>query len=249
MGEFGLGELTGLRLDARALDTEAVSSQARVGQQAHVRTVTVIDVCTPRRRRRRSRCRGRRTSLRADFSPLTGARVVVVGDSSGAGLAAGLLLRLRDAGDPSPVAWVLYSGVYDLPPENGELGRERRNRRDSHGCPRTGDRPRLPRRTHSGGPRGLTALAKLTGLPPLFVLVSGSELLRDDSFLLATRAGSSGGETTAEIWLDIHHAWPSTGASCRRLWRQSTGSPTSSNAWRRPRGRRPRPAILAHLRL
>ncbi|MES4906058.1 MULTISPECIES: alpha/beta hydrolase fold domain-containing protein [unclassified Streptomyces] len=42
----------------------------------------------------------------------------MAGDSAGAGLAAALLLRLRDAGAPSPLAGVLYSGVYDLRQEN-----------------------------------------------------------------------------------------------------------------------------------
>ncbi|MFJ3774594.1 alpha/beta hydrolase fold domain-containing protein [Streptomyces sp. NPDC090075] len=142
------------------------------------------------------------------------ARVVVAGDSAGAGLAAALLLRLRDAGDTSALAGVLYSGVFDLRPENYLTGSWAEN--DDTDAILTAGRGPLIARDYLGGhspenPQASPALADLTGLPPLFVLVSGSELLRDDSFSLATRAGSCGVETVLEIWPAMHHAWPICG--------------------------------------
>ncbi|MFI6374369.1 alpha/beta hydrolase fold domain-containing protein [Streptomyces sp. NPDC050546] len=143
------------------------------------------------------------------------ARIVVAGDSAGAGLAAALLLRLRDAGDPSPLAGVLYSGVFDLRPEN-YLSGSWAECAGTDAILRTGRGPMMAREylaDHSPeDPQASPALADLTGLPPLFVLVSGSELLRDDSFGLARRAGGCGVETVLEIWPAMHHAWPVCGA-------------------------------------
>ncbi|MET7738080.1 alpha/beta hydrolase fold domain-containing protein [Streptomyces sp. NPDC005402] len=143
------------------------------------------------------------------------ARIVVVGESAGAGLAAGLLLRRRDAGDGTPLAGVLWSGVFDLRAENLASGSWVENAAtDAMITPWLG--PRMAADYLAGSspedPQASPARANLTGLPPLMILASGSELLRDDSVALAARAAACGVETMLELWPYMHHAWPVFGS-------------------------------------
>ncbi|MEH0417944.1 alpha/beta hydrolase [Streptomyces sp. B21-083] len=143
------------------------------------------------------------------------ARIVVAGESAGAGLAASLLLRRRDAGDGAPVAGVLWSGVFDLRSENLASGSWAANAAtDAMITPWLG--PQMAADYLAGhspeDPQACPALADLTGLPPLMILASGSELLRDDSVALAARAAVCGVETVLELWPHMHHAWPVFGS-------------------------------------
>jgi len=137
-----------------------------------------------------------------------GVPIVIAGDSSGAGLALSLMLRLRDRGDPMPAAAVLFSPWADLSMSgssygaNGErdvmLTIERLNEAasaylgdasptDPYVSPRFGD---------------------FTGLPPILIFVSSDELLRDDSVAIARSALEAGVIAKLHEEDNLFHGWP-----------------------------------------
>ncbi|MFI7639775.1 alpha/beta hydrolase [Nonomuraea sp. NPDC049400] len=138
------------------------------------------------------------------------ARIVVGGESAGANLATALLLRRRDAADTRAAAGFVYCGVFDLRPENYARGSWQANAEtDLIIKPSSG--PVMTSDYLAGHPPAdryaSPALADLAGLPPLFIQVSGAELLLDDSLALATRAARAGVEVELEVWPHMQHVW------------------------------------------
>lgn len=119
-------------------------------------------------------------------------RTVVAGERLGAGLAAALLLRLRDEGATPPYCGVLSSALFDLTLEAPSLslnaatdpmfdlaGLARRVRRYAAGAAPT-------------NPLLSPLYGNLHGLPPIQLLVAGNDPLLDDSLAFAGRAARSG---------------------------------------------------------
>ncbi len=133
------------------------------------------------------------------------AKLFVAGDSAGGGLAAALLLRLRDEGAVLPAGAILFSPYTDLEHTGASLwensgtdylplGEVRANTeylgdhdpRDPYASPLHGD---------------------FTGIPPLLVFVGGREMIRDDSTRLAAAAERDGVTVNLEIAPDMYHVW------------------------------------------
>ncbi|MFW0783176.1 alpha/beta hydrolase fold domain-containing protein [Gordonia sp. CPCC 206044] len=144
-------------------------------------------------------------------------RLALWGDSAGGGLAAALLLRLRQLDLPRPAGAFLFSPWADL-----------RNAAESfHENAPTDERFSLSQATVAAAdylsghpatdPLVSPVLGDWAGQPRLVVQVSDTEVLRDDSVLLARVAAASG----ADVRLTVHpgqpHIWnlayPSTDAS------------------------------------
>ena len=119
-------------------------------------------------------------------------RTVVAGERLGAGLAAALLLRLRDEDAAPPYCGVLSSALFDLTLEAPSLslnaatdpkfdlaGLARRVRRYAAGAAPT-------------NPLLSPLYGNLHGLPPIQLLVAGNDPLLDDSLAFASRAARSG---------------------------------------------------------
>jgi epsilon-lactone hydrolase len=118
--------------------------------------------------------------------------VVLAGERLGAGLAASLLVRLRDAGAALPRCAVLVSGLLDLRMEASSL------------LLNAGVDPAFSvdeLRRLAAGYAGGTVLtdpllsplrANLHGLPPIQLLAAGNDVLVDDSLAFAARAARSG---------------------------------------------------------
>lgn len=134
-------------------------------------------------------------------------RIVVAGDSAGGGLALALLVALRDAGDVLPAAAVLFSPWTDL----AVTGQSVIDNNDSDAMffgswvapvaqHYLGDTPA----TH---PLVSPVYADLSGLPPLLVQVSDTEVLLDDSRRVVRNATRAGGEATLRIWPGLPHVW------------------------------------------
>jgi len=118
--------------------------------------------------------------------------VVVVGERAGAQLAAALLIRLRDSGAAPPRCAVLVSALLDLSMQAPSL-------RLNAAADPTFDAARLRRRvtryaagTAPTDPVLSPLRANLHGLPPVQLLVAGTDLLLDDSLAFAARAARSG---------------------------------------------------------
>jgi monoterpene epsilon-lactone hydrolase len=118
--------------------------------------------------------------------------VVVAGERTGAGLAAALLVRLRDAGDELPLAAVLISGLLDAAMQAPSLLYNAAADRvlDAAGLRRTV--ARYAAGTDLTDPLLSPLRANLHGLPPVQLLAAGTDLLLDDSLAFAVRAARSG---------------------------------------------------------
>lgn len=126
-------------------------------------------------------------------------RLVIAGDSAGAGLAVVTMLRARDAGLPVPAAAALFSPAVDLT-LSGESVRSK-DGVDPFFAP--ADLGWLFDQYLAGGERTAPEVsplfADLTGLPPLLIQVGSSELLLDDAVRLAGRAGADEVAVTLEV--------------------------------------------------
>lgn len=137
-------------------------------------------------------------------------RVVVGGESAGANLALALLLRRRDGSGPRPLAGFGYSGVYDLRPAHYTAGSWVGNA-EADLIIQAGLGPAMTADYLAGhapsDPHASPVTADLTGLPPLFLQVSGAERLRDDTLALVAAASRAGVQVELEVWPEMPHSW------------------------------------------
>jgi acetyl esterase/lipase len=136
------------------------------------------------------------------------ARVVVVGDSAGAGLAVAAVVHERDAGHPLPAALVAMSGWYDLTLTNASLGRFDTTDPILHRALLAEWAGWYLGGTPVSDPSASVAFASLGGFPPLLLLVAAEEVLRDDTLRLAEQAEAAGVDVTVVVQPDVVHHWP-----------------------------------------
>jgi epsilon-lactone hydrolase len=155
---------------------------------------------------------------RAIESIAPGRPALVGGDSAGGGLALSLMVLLRELGEASPRSAVLIS-----PSANQTRGAVSGRHRDL--CL---DAERLGhwRRHYLGtadprDPRISPALANLSGLPPMLVLVGEDEALADETHRWVARARDAGTDARLLMGAGMQHDWPLTLpwlAESRRAW-------------------------------
>lgn len=131
------------------------------------------------------------------------APVAVIGKRLGAGLAAGLLLRLRDAGEALPTCAVLVTPLLDLTLDAPSLLL-------NAAADRTTDVDVLHRRAATyAGPTSRTdpllspLHGNLHGLPPLQLQAAGTDVLLDDALGFAARAARSGVTVDLRVHEDV----------------------------------------------
>ncbi len=145
--------------------------------------------------------------LRTD-QRLSASSIAVAGDSAGGGLAVGLLVATRDAGEALPAAAALMSPTVDLTSSGASM--TERVDQDAISTPAmlrqfaadylAGADPRTPLAS--------PLFASLAGLPPLLVLVGTADLLLSDSERLAAAADQAGVDVTLEIGEGLPHVYP-----------------------------------------
>jgi len=136
-------------------------------------------------------------------------RIVSAGDSAGGGLALATLVALRDAGDPTPAAYVGLSPLTDLAKE-GESFRTKVDV-DPLTDPESSAANAARYLGLDGDPKHPLAsplYADLAGLPPSLILVGTWEILMDDSTRLAERARAAGVDVDLQVWDEMVHIWP-----------------------------------------
>lgn len=135
-------------------------------------------------------------------------QVAVAGDSAGGGLAAALLLAIKDAGLDQPAAAWLLSPWVDLAIE-GETAVTKADEDgllDQSGLRKSagdylGDQdPRNPLASPVNG--------DLSGLAPMMITVGSAEILLDDAIRLAARAGAAGTNVRLDIGASMFHVFP-----------------------------------------
>lgn len=136
-------------------------------------------------------------------------RIVLAGDSSGAGLAISAACVMRDRGAPAIAGIVSLSGAFDatLTGESIDAARD----------PQLA-RPALERwqRTISPAvdlrdPQMSPIFAPLHDLPPSLLLVGGDEVWLSDSMRLADQMTEAGSSVSLKVFDGMWHVWPMHG--------------------------------------
>jgi acetyl esterase/lipase len=140
-------------------------------------------------------------------SGVSPSRIVVAGESAGAGLTLSLMLMLREGRAAAlPAAAACISPWVDLEVVGGTMIH---NARYDYV---TRETLRLYAEWYAPGnathPIASALHADLRGLPPLLVLAGGAETLLDDARRLADRASAHGVPVKFEVEPDMIHAWP-----------------------------------------
>ena len=130
--------------------------------------------------------------------------IVLGGDSSGGGLMLALLARLLARGD-CPLAALAFSPWTDLSGGSASLTEN------------AGADPLLPAgrydeavgyylgATDPRDPGASPLFARFAGCPPVWLQVSETEILRDDTLRMAGHLGAEGAEVTLDRWPDLPH--------------------------------------------
>ncbi len=151
--------------------------------------------------------RAYRALLDLGFRP---GRIVIAGESAGGNLTLGLLQRIRHNGWPMPACAVSISPATELGRMHAPPSRALKMKSD----------PLLPMASlqrvdemyagdwDASDPELSPLYADVTGFPPIYLLASDSEVLLDDTVLLARRLREAGIETTLEVWPALPHAFP-----------------------------------------
>lgn len=151
--------------------------------------------------------RAYRALLDRGFAP---ERIALAGESAGGALVLGVLQRIRKAGLPMPACAIPISPVTDMGRLHAPPSRTLRRKSD----------PLLPIAAlqrvdemyaghwDASDPELSPLFADLTGFPPLFLLASDNEVLRDDTVLFAQLAREAGIVIRLDIWPVLPHAFP-----------------------------------------
>jgi len=135
------------------------------------------------------------------------ARITLAGDSAGGCLALVLLQDIARAGLPVPRAVALISPITDLTGSGASL---LRNRWRDPILPLSWGRRAIAAYLAGqdpSGPRISPLWGDLSGLPPIFVQVCESEILRDDGQRLVAAITAAGGRAELRVWRDVPHVW------------------------------------------
>lgn len=136
-------------------------------------------------------------------------QIVVAGDSAGGGLTLSTLLAIRDLGLPAPAGGYMLSPLLDASDSSGSRWK---NAASDTALPPAHQRAINPRPLVMGDlaindPKVSPIFGDYHGLPPLYVQVSDSEMLLDDSLRMARRAHSYQIEVKVDIWRKVPHVW------------------------------------------
>jgi acetyl esterase/lipase len=152
--------------------------------------------------------------LALGFAP---GNIVLGGESAGGNLVLGLLQRIRRRGWGNPACAVTLSPVTELGRQFGLPSRLSRRKGDAllsvdgmhhvvrhyvgeHDC---------------ANPEVSPLYADCRGFPPLYVLASDAEILRDDAVYFAERARQAGVEVRLDVWPVLPHGFPVFGGLFR----------------------------------
>ncbi|MFF7755932.1 alpha/beta hydrolase fold domain-containing protein [Streptomyces sp. NPDC007971] len=141
------------------------------------------------------------------------ARIAMVGESAGAGLAAALLVRARELNLPMPAAGVLFSPYADLTLSGASM-----TTKTAVDPSFTPDAIAVRAEDYTGAadpadPLISPVFANLRGLPPLLIQAGSNELLLDDAVRLAARAAADDVPVTLQVTPHVPHLFQAFAAT------------------------------------
>jgi epsilon-lactone hydrolase len=135
-------------------------------------------------------------------------KIIIGGDSAGGGLTLATLIALRDAGDPLPAAAICLSPWTDLAATGQSIITNTKRDVMFYGEAIGRGAKVYLGDAHPENPLASPLYADFTGLPPMLIYVSNSEVLLDDSVRLAERAKQNGVMIDLQVWNGLPHVWP-----------------------------------------
>ncbi len=138
-------------------------------------------------------------------------KIVIAGDSSGGGLAIAAMLKLKDENEPLPVACVCLSPWLDLEVSGETVVTNAKKDLlvNSIGLQIASFTYAVEEKlTH---PYISPLFSDPTGLPPMYIQVSDSEVLLDDTLRFEKKAKASGVDIEVHIWKNMLHVWHAFG--------------------------------------
>lgn len=136
------------------------------------------------------------------------ARLGIVADSAGGGLALSALVALRDEGVAMPGAMALLGPWVDLTLSGDSILGNMRNEAMVSTLEGINICTRLYLQGHmAGDPVASPLFADLKGLPPTLIHVGAPEMLRDDATRLATRMRVAGTKAWCDVYPRMPHVW------------------------------------------
>ena len=142
--------------------------------------------------------------------PIDPTRLIVAGQSAGAGLAAGVTLLARERGGPAIRGQVLVSPMLDDRDDTAStrqidgIGVWDRASNVTGWTALLGDRRGGPDVRPSAAP---ARAEDLSGLPPAFVSVGSAEVFRDEAVAYASRIWACGGVAELHVWPGGFHGF------------------------------------------
>lgn len=134
-------------------------------------------------------------------------RLAIAGESAGGGLTLATLVALRDAGERLPACAACLSAWTDMTCTGASL------HTNENTCVfMFAENVAALAAVYMAGadpahPHASPVYADLSGLPPLLLQVSGSEVLRDDSVRIHEKARAAGTRSTLRIYDGMPHVW------------------------------------------
>lgn len=133
-------------------------------------------------------------------------KIVICGDSAGGGLTIGALIKIRDEKLPSPAAGVAMSPWLDLLCTGDSTIRLAKE--DVMLSPESGKiYANLYAKDNYKNPYASPYYADPKGLPPIYIQVSSSETILDDSTRFEKNAKAVGVDIIVEQWPRMVHVW------------------------------------------
>lgn len=134
-------------------------------------------------------------------------RTVTAGDSAGAALATGVVLKLRDEGTPLPAGIVAISPWYDLEAKGATYGTNAEVDALIGRDVMVMFSQLLLAGASPTDPSASPLHADLGGLPPTYIVVGGHEALLDDARMFAERAGAASVDVTLVEVPEMQHVF------------------------------------------
>lgn len=135
-------------------------------------------------------------------------QIIVAGDSAGGGLVLSTLVALRDAGSVLPAGAICISPWTDLTLSGPSIKSKAHvdlildeDSLEMYAKLYAGER-------EPSSPLISPLFARLSGLPPLLILVGSDEILLDDARRCADRARQARVHVTLEVWDEMFHVFP-----------------------------------------
>jgi acetyl esterase/lipase len=135
--------------------------------------------------------------------------IAIAGDSAGGGLTLSTLLAIKEKKLPMPACAYMLSPLLDV---SDHAPSRWKNAASDTALPAPAQRAINPRPLYLGGndpndPMVSPINGDFGGLPPLYIQVSDSEMLLDDSLRLARRGHSHNVHVHVDIWRKVPHVW------------------------------------------